>query len=82
MAKKCITQVNIPTVDNTELECDELNISTCIEVIKLCSKIGNKEGENLDKFIERLCFKLSKIDNAIFALSQRIKALEELNTKE
>lgn len=82
MAKKCITQVNIPEVDNTQLECDELNLSTCIEVIKICTKIGNLEGENLDKFIERLCFKLGKIDNAIFTLSQRIKVLEEQNIEE
>ena len=82
MAKKCITQVNIPTVDNTELECDELNLSTCIEVIKICTKIGNLEGENLDKFIERLCFKISKMDNAIYTLSQRVKFLEEQNIQQ
>ena len=76
MPKNC-NQVSIPTVDNTALECDDFTLSTCIIVKQICSKIGNLQGENLDKFIERLCNKLSKIDNQLYDLYQQVKILKE-----
>lgn len=79
MANNPCGQVNVPTVNNNELECDEFTNSTCVKVKQICTKVGNLEGENLDKFIERLCFKLSKMDNAIIALKDRIKLLEQQN---
>ena len=75
MTKKCITQVNIPTVDNTQLECDEIISSTCIVVKEYCKKVGNLEGENLDQFIGRLCAKLAVMDNKIYLLTQEVERL-------
>ena len=75
MGKIC-SQINIPQVDNTNIECDEFMYSTCIIVKQLCSKVKNLEGENLDKFIERLCNKISKIDNELYLLNQEIKSLK------
>lgn len=68
-------QVNIPQVDNS-VNCDDFITSECIIIKQLCSKIGNKEGENLDKFIELLCFKISKMDNQIFNLKKEIESLK------
>lgn len=75
MEKKCITQVNIPAVDNTQHECDELVSSTCIIVNEYCKKVGNLEGENLDQFIGRLCAKLAVMDNKIYLLTQEVERL-------
>ena len=76
MPNSC-SQVNIPEIDNTAIECDDIILSTCITVKQICTKVGNLEGETLDKFIERLCFKIAKMDNAIYTLTQRIKILED-----
>ena len=70
-------QVNIPTVDNTELECDDFISSTCIEVKQLCSKIGNIQGDSLDKFIEKLCIKINKQDTEIFTLKNKVELLNK-----
>lgn len=75
MAKKCITQIDTPTVDNTQLECDEIIQSTCIVVKEYCKKVGNLEGENLDQFIGRLCAKLAVMDNKIYLLTQEVERL-------
>ena len=86
MEKNCITQVNIPTVDNESIECDHMIGSECIVVNKYCKKLGNLDGETLDRFIERLCAKLSIMDNKIYLLTQEVKRLkldtpeEELNS--
>lgn len=82
MGNTICNQVNTPEIDNTAIECDEIISSTCINVKQICTKIGNLENENLDKFIERLCFKISKMDNAIYTLSQRVKFLEEQNIQQ
>lgn len=68
-------QVTIPTVDNTALDCDDFTLSTCVKVVQKCTKVGNLEGENLDKFIQRLCNKIAKMDNEIYILKQKVKAL-------
>ena len=78
MAKKCITQVNIPAIDNTQLECDELVSSTCIIVNEYCKKVGNLEGENLDQFIGRLCAKLAVMDNKIYLLIKEVERLRKI----
>ena len=78
MAKKCITQVNIPSVDNESLDCDEITTSKCVIVEKLCPKIGNIEGETLDKFIERLCIKITTMDSKIYLLIQEVEALKAI----
>ena len=78
MAKKCITQVDIPAVDNTQLECDELVSSTCIIVNEYCKKVGNLEGENLDQFIGRLCAKLAVMDNKLYLLTQEVEILKNI----
>lgn len=75
MPKIC-GQVSTPTVDETQLECEEITLSTCVEVKQICSKVGNLTGENLDKFIERLCLKLSKVDNQLYQMSAEIKVLK------
>ena len=74
---KVCNQVIIPEVDNTQLPCDEFFDSTCINVKQLSSKVKNLEGENLDKFIERLNYKLSLIDNNLYSMIQEIKILKE-----
>lgn len=78
MAKKCITQVNIPTVDNTQLECDEIILSTCVVVKQHCKKVGNLEGENLDQFIGRLCAKLAVMDNKLLLLTEEVERLRKI----
>ena len=76
-------QVSIPKIDNTQLECDEFLNSSCVIIKQQCKKIGNLEGENLDRFIERLCNRLSKFDNEIYDLNQQIKILKnKINTLE
>ena len=75
MSKNC-NQVNIPTVDNTELECDFFIDSTCVIVKETCKKVGNLKGENLDDFIKRICLKFSKFENEIYALKQDVKVLK------
>lgn len=74
---KICNQVSIPEVDNTQLECDEFVSSTCITVKRISSKVKNLEGENLDKFIERLNYKLSLMDNTIYRMTQEIKTLKQ-----
>ena len=76
MEKICNT-VNIPQVDNTQLICDDIILSTCIDIKQISNKVKNKEGENLDKFIERLNNKLSLIDNVNYKLIQEVKVLKE-----
>ena len=76
MEKICNT-VNIPQVDNTQLICHDIFLSTCINVKQISNKVKNKEGENLDKFIERLNNKLSLIDNVNYKLTQEVKILKE-----
>ena len=76
MEKICNT-VNIPQVDNTQLICDDIILSTCIDIKQISNKVKNKEGENLDKFIERLNNKLSLIDNVNYKLTQEVKVLKE-----
>ena len=44
MSKNC-NQVNIPTIDNTELECDFFIDSTCVIVKETCKKVGNLKGK-------------------------------------
>lgn len=78
MAKRCITQVNIPTVDNTAIECDDIILSTCVTVKQHCKKVGNLEGENLDQFIGRLCAKLAVMDNKIYLLTKEVERLKEV----
>lgn len=78
MAKKCITQVNIPSVDNESIECDNMIGSECIIINKYCKKVGNLEGETMDKFIERLCDKLSRMDNIIYNLRKEVDILKEV----
>lgn len=73
---KICNQVNIPEVDNTQIECDEFMDSTCITVKQISSKVKNLEGENLDKFIDKLNSKLSLIDNVNYQLRQEIKILK------
>lgn len=75
MSKNC-NQVSIPTIDNTELECDYFTESTCVIIKKICKQIGNLEGESLDKVIERICLKFSKFENEIYSLNQDIKVLK------
>lgn len=77
MEKKCINQVNIPAVDNTALECDEIILSTCVTVKQFCKKVGNLEGENLDQFINRLCAKLEVMDNKIYLLIKEVERLRK-----
>ena len=77
MAKKCITQVNTPTVDNTQIECDEIISSKCVVVENQCNKIGNLEGENLDQFIGRLCAKLTTMNDKILLLIEEVERLKE-----
>ena len=76
MEKICNT-VNIPQVDNTQLICDDIILSTCIDIKQISNKVKNKKGENLDKFIERLNNKLSLIDNVNYKLTQEVKVLKE-----
>ena len=76
MEKICNT-VNITQVDNTQLICDDIILSTCIDIKQISNKVKNKEGENLDKFIERLNNKLSLIDNVNYKLIQEVKVLKE-----
>lgn len=76
MTKKCITQVNIPTVDNESIECDYIIGSKCVIIEKYCKKVGNVEGETLAKFIEKLCSKLAIMDNKIYILTQEVKRLK------
>lgn len=78
MAKNCIKQVNIPEVDNTALECDDIILSTCVVVKEYCKKVGNLEGENLDQFIGRLCAKLAVMDNKIYLLTKEVERLKEV----
>ena len=75
--EKICNPVNIPQVDNTQLECDDIFLSTCINVKQISNKVKNKEVENLDKFIERLNNKLSLIDNVNYKLIQEVKVLKE-----
>lgn len=74
---KICNQVSIPEVDNTQLECDEFMNSTCINVKQISNKVKNLEGENLDKFIDRLNYKLTLIDNNLYSMTQEIKVLKE-----
>lgn len=82
MEKNCITQVNIPTVDNESIECDNMIGSECIVINKYCKKLGNLDGETLDRFIERLCTKLAIMDNKIYLLTQEVKRLKLDTPKE
>lgn len=76
MEKNCITQINIPSIDNESLECDEITSSKCIIVEQECQKIGNISGETMDKFILRLCTKLSTMNNKIGILIQEVERLK------
>lgn len=72
-------QVNIPTVDNTSIECDDMLSSKCVVIKKYCKKVGNLEGETLDDFVGRLCAKLAIMDNKIYLLTKRLGELESSN---
>ena len=74
---KC-TQINIPTVDNSEMKCDAYHYSTCIIVDEIYNKIGNLEGENLNLFLTKLNNKIAQIDNKISALENEILSLKEI----
>lgn len=74
---KC-TQINIPTVDNSEMKCDVYHYSTCIIVDEIYNKIGNLEGENLNLFLTKLNNKIAQMDNKISALENEILSLKEI----
>ena len=74
---KC-TQINIPTVDNSEMKCDAYHYSTCIIVDEIYNKIGNLEGENLNLFLTKLNNKIAQMDNKISALENKILSLKEI----
>lgn len=74
---KC-TQINIPTVDNSEMKCDAYQYSTCIIVDEIYNKIGNLEGENLNLFLTKLNNKIAQMDNKISALENKILSLKEI----
>ena len=42
------TQINIPTVDNSDIKCDEFYYSECVIIDEIYNKIGNLEKENLN----------------------------------
>lgn len=79
MIKKCITQINIPEVDNTALDCDNMTSSKCVIIDKYCKKVGNLEGETLDDFVGRLCAKLAIMDNKILVLTKRLDEITPQN---
>lgn len=66
---KCISEVNIPKVDNSTMECDEFTSSKCVVVEKECKKVGNLPGESLDTFVGKLCTKLELMDRKIVLAS-------------
>lgn len=69
-------QVSKPVLDETFDKCSSFNYSTCIEVDQICRKVGNLKGENLSQFLDKLCQKLSKIDNELFRLEQENTVLK------
>ena len=52
MSKNC-NQVNMPTVDNTELECDFFIDSTCVIVKETCKKVGKMTAKQ-KKYLAQL----------------------------
>lgn len=74
MGKPC-QQVVIPTVDNTEMECEQFYNSKCIQMIDLPSDIrlyfGWGETETLNEVIE-------DIARRTMSNTQRIVTLENL----
>ena len=74
---KC-TQINVPTVDNSEMKCDAYYYSTCIIIDDIYNKIGNLEGENLNLLLTKLNNKIAQMDNKISALENEILSLKEI----
>ena len=75
MSNNC-NQVNIPTIDNTELECDFFIDSTCVIAKETCKKVGNLKGENLDDFIKRICLKFFFFFFEIYSLKKDVRVLK------
>ena len=75
---KSCNQIFTPEVDNTLQKCNDFIPSDCVIIEKICSKVDNKEGESLSQFIERLCLKLSKMDNEISYLKKRLANVQEM----
>ena len=72
------TQINIPTVDNSDIKCDEFYYSDCVIIDEIYNKIGNLEKENLNTFFNRLNNKISQMDNKISILEQEILNLKQI----
>ncbi len=67
--KNC-TQVNIPTVDNTQNECEYIIDSKCVSVSRRSPKLKNIIGEDLNKYFELLDKKLSQLENMIIQIKK------------
>ena len=79
MGMRC-GQVTIPEVDNTALECDDFTLSTCVKVVQKCNKVGNLEGESLDKFIVE---GLDGINvHILYAIEKALEELEKLKMEQ
>ena len=81
MANKKLTktcnQIVTPSVDNSDIECDELILETCVVLKKNYPLIKAYEGDTLQEFIIKLMRDIAIKNNQIKSLSNRIKALED-----
>ena len=66
------TQINIPTVDNSAIKCDEFYYSDCVIIDEIYNKIGNLEKENLNSFFFFFNNKISILEQEILSLKQII----------
>ena len=72
------TQINIPTVDNSAIKCDEFYYSDCVIIDEIYNKIGNLEKENLNSFFFFFNNKISQMNNKISILEQEILSLKQI----
>ena len=77
MANNC-GQVNIPTVDNSQDECDYIISSKCVIVNRRSTFIRNMPGHDLDEYLQLLDDKINKMQNQIKVLTNIVEILQSV----
>lgn len=72
----CIEETNIPSVDNTPIECAELISALCVIIEEGYPYIGVSSGDTLKRTLDKLVDYIKIQDAKIDALEARIVALE------
>lgn len=80
MANNCLTGTNIPQVDNTEIACDLITKDICVRLSSNYPVLHSYEEDSLDALLRNVERDITMKNDLIAQLTQRIEALENLNT--